>query len=187
MLRSGFRFHPQGGAHPLLGGVGTSRTFPPRGERADLNPEAREGVGPSPLLTAAEPAAVAGLAEGAAGAAHRGDATTGSSAAGGRVQPPVPAPRGVGPGAWIPVTAPQPQKFLGFCEPSSRRCGAQPHSGARGQGEPLRRKWVRAPGVETLPRGVPEARERGSKRGQDQEARRGEGGRRGKGREEKGL
>lgn len=82
--------------------MGTSRTSRAPGEQADLNPEAREGVGPGPLLTAAEPAAVAGLVEGAAGAAHRGDATTGRSAAGGRVQAPVPAPRGVGSGAWIP-------------------------------------------------------------------------------------
>lgn len=38
----------------------------------DPKPEARAGVGPGPLLTAAGPDAVAGLVEGAAGAAHRG-------------------------------------------------------------------------------------------------------------------
>lgn len=75
----------------------------------------------------------------------------------------------------------------GFCAPCSCGCRAQAHSGARGAGEPLGRTGSRAPGMETQPRGVPEAREPGSRRGQDQEARRGEGGRRGKGREEKGL
>lgn len=72
--RAALRVHsrPQRAARPLPGGADTSRTFRTLGEQADPNPEARAGLGPGPLLTAAGLAAVAGLVEGAAGAAHRG-------------------------------------------------------------------------------------------------------------------
>ena len=57
----------------------------------DPKPEARAGVGPGPLLTGAGPAAIAGLVEGAAGAAHRGQEGARRASA-----PPVPALRGLG-------------------------------------------------------------------------------------------
>lgn len=51
-------------------------------------------VGPGPLLTAAKPVAVAGLVEGAAGAAHRGqEGARRASAATARAGDPEPGPR----------------------------------------------------------------------------------------------
>lgn len=69
--------------------------------------------GPGPLLTAAQPAAVAGLAEGAAGAAHCGRAAT----------CPVPEP-----GSCLP--RPKPQKFPCLCRPAPAAQGAGARRGA---------------------------------------------------------
>lgn len=151
---------PRGGARPLPGGWAPVAPFGPRGGASR----------PEPLLTAAESAAVAGLAEGAAGAAHRGAAAAGRSAA-------RRASAATGPGPTrYPPRSPDPARRLRGAEvpatagPGSRGCGAQAHSGPRGGGAHLGGKGA-APRAGSL-----ERRAAGG-RGQGPGAARGEGGR----------
>lgn len=104
--RAAFRVHssPQRAARRLPGGADPSRTFRTPREQADPNPDARAGVGLGPLLTAAEPAAVAGLVEGAAGAAHSGQK---GGLVNQRSQPPIRTRRGGRPGAAIARKSPR--------------------------------------------------------------------------------
>lgn len=164
---SGFHLHPQGGARPLPGGVGTGRTFRTPRERADPNPEAQDGVGSGPLLTAAEPAAVAGLVEGAAGAAHRGGADAGESEA-----PRASAATCPSPTRCRPSEPPAALELPVFCQFSrgAPACGCAP----RQQREPCRARAVREQTASKQKRA-------------GMGAWRAEGGRCAKGREEKGL
>lgn len=92
-------------------------------ERADPNPEALAGVGTGPLLTAAEPAAVASFVEGAAGAAHRCGAAAGRSEAWRASAVSSPSPT-----RYRPSETPAAPEFLGFCllvtRASAQRSGA---------------------------------------------------------------
>ncbi|KAK2500487.1 hypothetical protein MC885_012279 [Smutsia gigantea] len=135
-------------------GADASRTFLTPRAPADPNPEARSGVGPGPLLTAAKPAAVAGLVEGAAGAAHRGPE---GGRAGERSHLPQPL-AGVSLGARGPRTAHPPRRS----SPAACRAPAGPErrrTAEPGGGAPL---WSPAE-VEG-----PASRKQGSRRAQVQ-------------------
>lgn len=83
---------PRGVARPLLGALGGGAASGPRRTQHPRIPDPAGGTGS--LLTAAEPAAVASLAEGAAGAAHRGHAAACPTPSGRRrsLDPRVPRP-----------------------------------------------------------------------------------------------